>query len=170
MQITTQEEFLLSEKEKHDYYKSIVKLASDIKSNLLMLSEKLYFAKKYKIFDENYSWEDLLEEINLSENYIARLIQFYEVFVIEWGVKKEIQGINTKVLQVMKYTNDFTTRNEVLDFVELAKVLSRKDLEKTLKEKKTGKSMRDCKHNDFQIITFKKCNHCGDTIRVYETE
>ncbi len=143
-------------------------MKGDLELSYLALAERLHRIHLNRMYQPNFdTFEDFLEEIKISKGTASKMINIYLTFVVKYKIENKKladAGGWTVVAEVLPY---ITSKTSALDWLVKCRQLTRSDLRKTITERKTGIMMDTCKHKDEEIITFAKCNTCGDTRRIY---
>ena len=158
-------------KRNFDYCQQTIDLKNNIEYSYLELAQRLHKIFNEKLYEPNYeTFSDFTEEIDISQATASKLIGIWQTFIIDYQLPpKQIaeSGGWSKVSEIAKYAN---SKASALKWLARAAENTRTDLRKFITEEKTGIDMADCKHKDRTIITYWKCNTCGDTERIYEDD
>lgn len=143
-----------------------IKTKYALEASFLALAQRLKRIKEEMLYEDQ--WADFgafLMELKMSETMANRLIQIYEVFVVQFKCAParlgEAGGWSSlaDILPVVKSKKDADL------WLDKAINLTRTDLRRELKEEKTGKPMASCKHRSVYYLRI--CEDCGLRERVY---
>lgn len=155
-------ELMKKEIEPRSYCTETIQLKRTIQSAFLTLAERLYNIKRDEMWTTNWgSWQEYLEELDVSEATASKLIKVYEVYVIQYKideVKLVKLGWDSLYSAIPLIAESEKKPIEVVeDFSHLRKA----DQREVLREAKKG----PCEHN-WEEISMRRCSHCGKMERV----
>lgn len=154
-----------------EYCQDTLKAKYDLELSYLDLASRLYNIHRESMFEPNYeTFDEFLEELKISRFTANRLINIWSRFILEFKIRPKVLALAGGWSIVAEILPHVENKKQAEHWLHEAQGMRQRDLRKNLKEKSTGIDMRVCKHRDYEVITFKKCNHCGETIRIYEVE
>ncbi len=154
-----------------EYCTETLSLKNRLELSYLELAERLHKIQLNRMYEPNYdTFDDFLQEMKISFATASKLINIWVRFVIKFKIAPRMladAGGWSVVAEILPYANSKTSAER---WLRAAGSNTRSDLRKSLMEVKTGIDMSTCKHARVEIITYQKCNDCGDTQRIYADE
>lgn len=154
-----------------DYCQETLQLKNGLELSYLDLAQRLHKIQLNKMYLPNFdTFDDFLDEIKVSRATASKMINIWLTFVVKYRIdtrRLADAGGWSVVAEILPYA---TSKTAAVDWLVKAKVNRRRDLRKLLTEEKTGIIMSTCKHVTTVTITFKRCEDCGETFRVYDDE
>jgi hypothetical protein len=154
----------------YSFHKALLKEVRLTKESAVMIGKLLYHLKKEDAFKKCVGqgadkWEDYLRdpEIGLSKSEATRLMQIYEVFVLQLGYEEEeIADIPTKSLF---YLLPLAKKEDIKELVEQAKVLSQHDFREAVYDKRVAEGVTT---RTYEYMVMKKTKETGTMQKVHE--
>jgi len=156
-------------------HQEIIQLKNVVGGAFIVMGQRLKEIKEKELFhflgDGGYdTFESYLgsPELQFDRRKAYYLIQIYSTFCENLNIKQEdISGIYwTTLRQILPIVN----KENHQEWIEKARTLSRTDLDLEIREFKTGISSSECKHEEWEEITYWRCKNCGERSYVCPTE
>lgn len=154
-------------KKNSQYCFETLALKRNIEMNFLELGKRLRKIREEELYKPNY--EDFAEfclEIKLSGPTVSKLINIYDVFVLQYKVSPKViasAGGWSVIAETLPFVNN---KKDAENLLHKATVLTRSDLRRELIELKKGVPMAECKHENAYHISC--CPDCGIRLREYD--
>ena len=150
----------------YEYIKETKELVKGIRIDFIRLGGRLLKIRDERLWEGIYeSWEEFLEELDLSKTSATRIIQVYKVYVIEKGVEpdKIAEAGITNLYEAIPMLEEAKSEEEVEEIVEKAKTLKRDDIKQEAMKHKA-------KTHEHHWHVVEICYKCGAkrTIKEYK--
>jgi len=149
-------------KEAQSKHKKIIDLKKTLSVGFLIIGKELRDMKQNEywkfIVGEDLNWGDYCRELDFNQNYANTLINIYERFILQLGMKEgEVAKVDQrKLIALLPLT---VNKSKVLGLIEDAKVLSREDF--FLKIHQERNPPEKCKHV-WKDISYSYCEKCRE--------
>lgn len=154
----------LTEVNKHDFCLEALERKTDLERSYLELGAMLYRIKEERLFEAGWeSWDEYAMEFRMSQAAISRMLRIYEVFQLRFKLAPKLlasAGGWTVLGDLLPSIKEDTTRERVLELIDLAGLQTRVHLQQTLKEIKRGGV--PCKHKNTHELHLMVCEDCGE--------
>lgn len=145
------------------FCKETVKLVKELVLNFLTLGERLHKVYHEDLWQaEGYgSWEEFLQEVELSRGSASKLIAIHEKLVVGWNFPRGKLSDTKAWTKLYSVASRAKTKAEAERLLLEAQTLTSRDLE--LK----GRDEPECEH-DLYELRLRCCRRCAYKERVYD--